>query len=161
MEPVAILEHKIQPEPAEPDLQRLILVVVGAHLRAELRDRPAAARLRNAMLEWLEDRHPDNALPHRVVLVTDLWYLNQDELRALPTVSVGGPRVNALTAFLGDKLPSAFSIDDVLLVQIDLAYEDLLASCWGADGVWTGAAVDAFLERYLDGFMTEATRDWA
>lgn len=158
---MTILEHTIHPEPAEPDLERLILVVVGAHLRAEIRDRPAAARLRDAMLGWLKDSHPDDALPHRIVLVTDLWYLNQDELRALPTVSVGGPTVNALTAFLGDKLPSAFSIDDVLLVQMDLEYEDLLASCWGTDGVSTEAAVDAFLDRYLNGFMTEATRDWA
>lgn len=146
------------------DPDRLILIVVGAHLTAEAEDRPLAYRLRERLMEWLaanaEGDHPVVEHAARVLVCTDLWYLNNDALRTRPTISVGSPSVNALSAFLGDKLPSAFAIEDVLLVQFDLDLEDLIACCWGVNQSATLAAVDAFAERYLEDFMREATRDW-
>ncbi len=141
------------------DTDRVILIVTGAHLRAETGDRPLAYRLRGRMLKWLgHDGRDDPDAP--VVVCSDLWYLNRDELRVRPTVSIGGPGVNALSAFLGDKLPSAFAVEGVLVVQLDLEFEDRMACCWGVDHAATAAAVDVFAERYLDDFMAAATRDW-
>lgn len=137
----------------------LILIVVGAHLRAEVGDRPLAYLLRRRMLEWLKEDDGDGQYGGRVVVCSDVWYLNREELRSRPAISVGGPGVNAFSAFLADKLPSAFSIEGVLLVQLDLDFEDRLACVWGMDHASTVSAVDAFIERYLDDFMAAAVRE--
>jgi len=73
-------------------------------------------------------------------------------------VSIGAPGVNALSAYLGDKLPSAFVVDDHFMVQMDLDLNDLVACCWGVSTVATAHAVEAFIERYLDAFMDAAAR---
>lgn len=123
-----------------------ILIVVGAHLSAEIYDRPLAYRLRERVLGALGTDQPD-----RVVVCSDLWYLNRDELRELPAISVGGPTVNAFTAYLGDKLPSTFAVDGRLVVQ---AAEDApLACCWGIDAEGTAAAVEAFADRHLEHWL--------
>jgi len=143
-------------EPAPIDTSRLILIVVGAHLRAEVSDRPLAYRLRERLLTWL-DRHAEReGAPPDVVVCTDLWYLNADDLRKRPTISIGPPGVNALTAYLADKVPSAFAIDNVLSVQLDTDFLDLTVCCWGNEQSATASAIDAFCERYLDAFMERA-----
>ena len=137
-----------------------ILIVTGAHLKAEAADRPLAYHLRKRMTDWLATHgDPDNPESPRVLVCSDVWYLNNEPLRARPTVSVGGPGVNALSAYLGDKLPSAFSIENILLVQADLDFIDVVACCWGRDDASTAAAVEAFADKYLDSFMTAATAD--
>lgn len=139
------------------DLQRTLLIVTGAHLEAELHDRPIAYRLRATIEEWLRKRgHGDS----RVIVCSDVWYLNNDPLRRRPTLSIGGPGVNALSAFLGDKLASVFSIEDVLVVQADLDMVDLVACCWGRDPEATASAVDAFVDRYLGEFLGAAVAEW-
>ena len=139
---------------------RLILIVTGAHLRAEACDRPLAYGLRQRIADWLKAHAlPDDPANPRVLVCTDVWYLNNDPLRSRPTVSIGGPGVNALSAYLGDKLPSAFAVEDVLLVQADPEFHDPIACCWGRDQPSTAAAVDAFADRYLDAFMEAATRE--
>jgi hypothetical protein len=136
---------------------RLILIVTGAHLRAEATDRPIAYNLRKRIADWLAARgRPETAKTPRVLVCSDVWYLNNDPLRSRPTISIGGPGVNALSAYLADKLPSAFAIEDVMLVQADLEFHDVIACCWGRDERATAAAVDAFVERYLEGFMEAA-----
>jgi hypothetical protein len=143
------------------DIERLILIVTGAHLRAEAADRPIAYALGDLIGSLLNRRGiahtPENP---RVLVCSDLWYLNNDPLRSRPTISVGPPGTNALSAFLADKLPSAFAIEGVLLVQADPGFGELVASCWGRDTPATAAAVDAFTSRYLDDFMAAATRGW-
>jgi hypothetical protein len=141
------------------DVDSLCLIVVGAHPKAELHDRPIAYRLRQRMTAWLDQRFP--AVEDRPLLplvCSDVWYLNDQSLRECPTVAVGGPSVNALSAYLADKLPSAFVIDDVLMVQMDVEMSELMACCWGISPVDTGAAVDVFTERYLDTFMRSSLR---
>lgn len=136
---------------------RLILIITGAHLRAEVTDRPIAYGLRKRMTDWLEARgQPESPDQPRVLVCSDVWYLNNDPLRSRPTVSIGGPGVNALSAYLADKLPSAFAVEDVLLVQADPEFTDVLACCWGRDQQATAAAVEAFCDRYLDAFMGAA-----
>lgn len=141
------------------ETDRMIPIVVGAHPKAEHTDRPIAYRLRELMNLWLANHADDLPDPFTPIVVTDVWYLNDAALRERPSVSVGGPNVNAFTAYLADKLPSAFTIDDVLTVQMDLAMSDVLAACWGMSSPDTLRAVEAFSERYLDQFMEGAVNE--
>ncbi|MBX3358123.1 MAG: hypothetical protein KF745_06820 [Phycisphaeraceae bacterium] len=156
----------------------MILIVVGAHIRAEVGDRPLAYRLRDRMIEWLSehfdsgdteswragnvggdsDAGAEESPSIEVVVCTDVWYMNDAHLRIWPAVSLGGPGVNALSAYLGDKLPSVLVIDDVLMIQMDAAFEELTAAVWGVNHDATVAALDAFIERYLVPFLQAATR---
>jgi hypothetical protein len=139
---------------------RLILIVTGAHLRAEASDRPIAYSLRQRLIDWLGRRgKPDDPASPRVLVCSDVWYLNNDPLRSRPTISIGGPGVNALSAYLADKLPSAFAVEDIMLVQADLDFHDVIACCWGRDGPTTAAAVNAFTDRYMDAFMEAAIKE--
>ncbi|MEC9374474.1 MAG: hypothetical protein VYC34_11550 [Planctomycetota bacterium] len=138
------------------DTDRLILVVTGAHLRSEVGDRPLAYKLRQSMIDWMDRHFGSDQRPYTVVVSSDIWVMNNDELRGCPTVSIGGPGVNAFAAYLADKLESAFVVEDVLMVQLDLDFDDLIASCWGMDHASTVAAVSAFEDKYLDGFMEAA-----
>lgn len=161
----------------------LVLIVVGAHLRAEMADRPIAYWMRERVLAWLdakfgvgggdpavaaaagevEDADPGQPRPGhpcRVAVCSDVWYLNDASLRVWPTVSIGGPGVNALSAYLADKLPGVLVVDDVLMVQMDPELSEVTASVWGIDHAATVNAAEAFSERYLDAFMGAAVRGW-
>ncbi|MCA9312074.1 MAG: hypothetical protein KDA21_12755 [Phycisphaerales bacterium] len=138
----------------EPRMDRMVVVVVGAHLRAELNDRATAETLRA-----LAAAHPVTQREDmQIALCTDIWYVNNDALRARPTISVGHPDVNALAAFLADRLPAAFTIDDVMTVQMDLEFVDPVASCWGMTHGDTAAAAEMFATRYLGDFLERAAR---
>lgn len=126
----------------------LVPVVVGAHLRAELGDRVAAA--------WLADRLDASLAalgsPLRGCVLTDLWHLNDQRLASRPAISVGGPEVNALTAYLADKLPSVISHEGVMVVQLDLEFRELMAACWGNSPEATARACALFEARHLASF---------
>lgn len=139
----------------EVDTARAMLIVTGAHLKAEAFDRASAYLLRERMQSWHEG-HGHGRDPARVIVCSDVWYLNNEDLRDRPTVSVGAPGVSALSAFLADRLPSAIAVDDQWMVQGDPAWDACVASCWGVDHEKTSLAVQAFIERYLDGFMERA-----
>jgi hypothetical protein len=128
-----------------------ILIVTGAHLQAELHDRPIAYALRQALLDRLDAPAEDS-----VLVCSDLWYLNQPELRARPTVSIGPPDVNALTASLADRLPSVFVVDGVMIVQQLLDADTPIACCWGSEPVHTAAAMEVFVERFAAEFLDVA-----
>lgn len=142
--------------PSELNTARVLLVVVGAHLRAEVADRPIAYRLLARIESWLKENGESGGLTP--IVCTDLWHLNHAELRGRPTISIGGPAVNALTAYLADKLASVLAIEKRLIVQMDPELIDVVACCWGAEAGSTLAAVDAFADRYLDDFMKAAVR---
>ena len=73
----------------EPDPGRLVLLVVGAHLEAEVTDRALGYRLREQILAW--QAGADCPQPLRPVVCTDLWYLNNQPLRQRPAISIGRP----------------------------------------------------------------------
>lgn len=125
-----------------------VVIVVGAHPCAERSDRPTAYTLADRIHSAVPE-----LLRQEPLVCTDLWWLNDASLRDRPTISIGAPEVNALTAYLADKLPTAFAIDEVLMVQLDPAFGDNLAACWGVNHRQTAAAVDVFAERYLSGFL--------
>lgn len=145
----------------ELDIDQVVLIVVGAHPKAELCDRPVAYALRKRIEDWFAkrfDQAAEEKHPARALVVTDVWYLNDPSLRQCPTIAIGGPGVNALSAYLGDKVPSAYVVDGVLMVQLDLELTELVACCWGSRAESTAAAVEAFWTRYAEDFLKAAGR---
>lgn len=143
----------------------ILAIVVGAHLHAEIHDRPTACHVRDALQAKITNINPthfpvlqsdptNGPIPLEPVVMTDLWYLNQDWLRSQPTISIGHPTVNALGAYLADKLPSIFTIDNELLVQFDPELVDPIASCWGENAQLTAQAAAIFLEKHADRFLS-------
>lgn len=130
--------------------KKRILIVTGSHLEAEMQDRPLAYKLREAVRMRMVERGEKD---FQVIVCSDLWYLNHDELRREPTVSIGGPSHNALGAQLADKVPSALVVEGKMAVQLDVELSELVASCWGVDARSTAGAVDAFIDRYLEEFV--------
>ncbi len=133
------------------NVDTMLLIVVGAHLRAEVVHRPIAYALRDTILARLKAMEISGFHP---VVCSDVWYLNTEELLSRPTISIGGPELNALTAFIADKLPMASVVDEQYVVQLDVQFAELLAACWGQQPESTARACDVFIEKYLDGYLS-------
>lgn len=128
-----------------------VLIVTGSTLRAEQADRPLAYKLK----ETIEHRLDED--PCQILVLSDLWYLNDESLQKRPTISIGGPGVNALAAQLYDSLPSAMLVDQTLLIQMDPHLADLRVSIWGTHRNLTANAIELFTCRgYLGRFMEAA-----
>jgi len=126
-----------------------ILVVTGSVPRAEMMDRPLAY--------YLKDRIDDcgGSDPRRkAVVLSDIWYLQNEAVHEHPVISLGGPGVNALSAALYRTLPPALAIEDVLLIQMDVTFEDRRACVWGMDHDRTKIAVATFAQhRFLGAYL--------
>jgi hypothetical protein len=84
-------------------------------------------------------------------------YRNNEPIQDRPTISIGGPGVNALSGLLTEKLPTALAIENVLVVQMDQESKGRhRCSVWGMNHVQTVQAVDLFVSRgYLDAFLRD------
>jgi hypothetical protein len=143
---------------AEIELQRLILIIVGVQLKAELGDRPLAYRIETEIrnqLATLLPRGDAASLPKLApVVVSDVFYLNNEDLHDRPLVSIGGPGMNLVSANLVEELPTALAIEDVLVIQMDLEMKDQRCAVWGMDHLSTVRAVETFLVKgYLETFI--------
>jgi hypothetical protein len=140
------------------DVDRLIWVVVGIQLNAELGDRPLAYRIEQELKRRIADKlgPPPPGEPPRLaaVVITDVYYMNFDDAHGRPLISVGGPGVNALSAKLSDELPTPVAIEDTLVVQMDLEMDDARCAVWGMNHLDTVQAVELFIGKgYLDIFL--------
>lgn len=131
----------------------LLLIVVGSHLRAEVADRPLAYRLRERVGAWIEKFAAEVDPPVLPVVCSDIWYVNQEALQHRPTVSLGGPGVNALSAYFNDKLPTGVVRDERMVIQLDPEYTDLRVSIWGMDHDATVDALDYFVRDYMNAYL--------
>ena len=143
---------------ASVDTERLIWIVVGIQLNAELGDRPLAQRVAAEMRTRLAARYgkPPPGEPPRMtgVIITDVYYLNDADAQRRPAISIGGPGVNALSALLTDKLPTPVAIENTLVVQMDLDFKDQRCAVWGMTHLDTVRAVELFIAKgYLDLFL--------
>jgi len=135
------------------DPSHLLLVVVGAHLRAEQADRPLAYRLSERISGWVKANGQALATPIRPVVCTDIWYLNHLALHARPTVSIGGPGVNALSSHFAKSIAGQEVNDQQVVIQIDPEFTDLRVSIWGTDHELTAKGLEVFLTDYLENFL--------
>ena len=140
------------PHMSEPDLNRTILVVVGATLRGEEMDRPLAYRIADEAAKRLPAESGWRAL-----VVSDILYLNDKDLADCPVISLGGPGVNSLSAVLFRELPSVLAIDQTLLIQMDPNLDDRRCCLWGLNHDQTVEAVDLFIKLHLDHFLRGVT----
>lgn len=145
------------------DPRSLLLIVVGAHPRAERFDRPLAHRLAHAIECRLGDqRHradpsaEDDFIDLAPLVCTDLWYLNDSPLQRQPVVCIGEPSINAATAYLANHLPTAFVIENTLRIHLDPEFIEAQACIWGVNSAATSSGIDLFIERYLDGFLRQS-----
>ena len=142
----------------EVDLDRLIPIVTGIQLNAELGDRALAYRVEAEIRRLLQATQKDLAdgqtLALVPVVVSDVLFLNSDELQARPVISIGGPGVNALSAMLVNELPTALSIENILVIQMDLEMRDPRCAVWGMNHLDCVRAVETlFAKGYLETFV--------
>jgi hypothetical protein len=137
---------------ADNSQPRLLLIVTGSILRAEELDRPLAYYLQQQV--DLASKRLDLALESRVV--SDLRWMNDEQMQALPTISVGGPGVNELARLWLEDVPFSLAVDEKYWVQMDPDFADLRVSIWGMDNALTQIAVSVFVDRLLRGFLQHA-----
>lgn len=135
------------------DIDTVLLIVVGAHLRAEANDRPLAYALQESIHQHLHQRFDSTDWPIMPLVCSDVWYLNNESLHDRPAISLGGPGVNGLSAYLYQKLPTALAVEQKLVVQLDLHFEDLRVAIWGVDAEHTANAIDLFESKYLADYI--------
>jgi hypothetical protein len=137
----------------EIDLNRLVWIVVGVQLAAELGDRALAYRIEQQLREKLDAGADDVGGRLSPAVISDVYYLNSEEAQSRPVISVGGPGVNALTAQLINVLPTVVAIENTLVIQMDLEMADPRAAVWGMDHLQTVKAAELFVEKgYLEIF---------
>jgi hypothetical protein len=132
---------------------RLLPVVVGAHPRAEIADRPLAYRLVTAIRQWQRQNIENEEARLIPMVMSDLWYLNDRELLLQPSIAIGEPGVNAASAYYGTRLPKAYVVDGQLQVLADLEYLEPSVTMWGVDASATRTALDWFIARHLAAFL--------
>ncbi|MEX0776579.1 MAG: hypothetical protein WD042_12820 [Phycisphaeraceae bacterium] len=140
------------PSPGVDD-SSFLLLVVGAHLRAEVADRPIAYRLQNTIAQWVGRYGEQLSAPIIPIVCCDVYFMNQEPLQKRPTISIGGPGVNALSAFYAQRLNPALVRGNQMLIQLDPEFVDLRVCIWGMDHALTITAVDHFVERYLEPYL--------
>jgi hypothetical protein len=140
---------------AEPP-SRLLLIVTGSTLRAEGLDRPLAYYLKQR-IEQLPTPTATGSDPplgaFRACVVADFRWIHEKKLQALPTISVGGPGVNALARDWLEVVPVTLAVDEQYYIQMDPDLDEARASIWGMDNTTTQIAVSVFLERFLPRFL--------
>ena len=131
---------------------RLLLIVTGSTLRAEERDRPLAYYLQQKVAAASVDLD----VRIRTIVVADFRWMNDDPLQVLPTISLGGPGVNALAHKWFDEVPFSLAVDEQYCIQMDPDLEEPRASIWGMDNPTTQIAVSVFIDRFLPQFLENA-----
>jgi hypothetical protein len=132
-------------------LDHVIAIVVGAHLRAELGDRRRGYYLGEAIVAWMEQH--EIAGPPWPLVCTDLWYLNDTELRIRPTICIGQPDVNAATAAMSPKLETILLEDDAYRIQGDSGFVTLKYCLWGIDDTHSNQCLEQFIKTVLPNFL--------
>ncbi|WP_428386349.1 hypothetical protein [Mucisphaera sp.] len=141
-------------EPVGFDLSRVVLIVVGAHLRAEEADRTLAYQLMSAVETWVEEHQEYLEEDLRAMVCTDALYLNDESLHHRATISVGGPGVNALSAYFAQQMEGDSDLrPDQVIIQMDPDFADLRVAIWGVNHETTDQGVGLFIRDYLDGFL--------
>ncbi len=141
---------------ADIDADRLLFIVTGVTLTAEAGDRPLAYTIERAAREHLAElipQTPGEPAALTPVVISDVYYLNNEDIQSRPTICVGGPGVNMLAGTLVENVPMAVAVENVLVIQMDVEFNDTRVAVWGMTHVDTVRAVDLFISRYLRAYL--------
>ncbi len=135
---------------------RLLLIVTGSTLRAEEMDRPLGYYLKQKIEQSLKEavaagRHGLDDYIVRVI--ADFRWIHDEPLQNLPTISLGGPGVNALAHRWLEDVPVSLAFSERYFIQMDPELAEPRASIWGMDNSTTQIAVSVFLGRFLPRFL--------
>jgi hypothetical protein len=135
---------------------RCLLIVTGSTLRAEEVDRPLGyylkQRIERALSEAVVNGRQD--LEDYVVrVIADFRWIHDEPLQSLPTISLGGPGVNALAHRWLEEVPVSMAYSERYFIQMDPDLTEVRASVWGMDNATTQIAASVFVERFLPRFL--------
>ena len=141
---------------ATESLPRLLLIVTGSTLRAEELDRPLGYYLKQRIEQSLSEavapeRH--SLADYIVRVVADFRWIHDEPLQSLPTISLGGPGVNALAQRWLEEVPVSLAYNERYFIQMDPDLAEIRASIWGMDNATTQIATSVFLDRFLPRFL--------
>jgi hypothetical protein len=137
---------------------RLLLIVTGSTLRAEEMDRPLGYYLKQRLEEALKasqasPKHGHDLSDYQVRVVADFRWIHDEFLQNVPTISLGGPGVNALAHRWLEEVPISLAYDERYFIQMDPDLGEPRASIWGMDNATTQIAVSVFLDRFMPRFL--------
>jgi hypothetical protein len=135
---------------------RLLLIVTGSTLRAEEMDRPLGYYLKQRIEQSLRAATTTGrqGLDDYIVrVVADFRWIHDEPLQSLPTISLGGPGVNALAHRWLEDVPVSLAFSERYFIQMDPDLSEPRASIWGMDNSTTQIAVSVFIDRFLPRFL--------
>jgi hypothetical protein len=135
---------------------RLLLIVTGSTLRAEEMDRPLGYYLKQRIEQSLSEVvtvGTANLEDYLVRLVADFRWIHDEPLQNLPTISLGGPGVNALAHRWLEEVPVSLAYSERYFIQMDPDLAQPRVSIWGMDNATTQIAVSVFVDRFLPRFL--------
>jgi hypothetical protein len=135
---------------------RLLLIVTGSTLRAEEMDRPLGYYLKQRIEQALSEAAATGRRDldgYRVQVVADFRWIHDEPLQSLPTISVGGPGVNALAHRWLEEVPVSLAYSERYFIQMDPDLTEPRVSVWGMDNATTQIAVSVFVDRFLPRFL--------
>jgi hypothetical protein len=141
---------------AEEQAVRWLLIVTGSTLRAEEMDRPLGyylkQRIEDSLAQAVATKQPglDDYL---VRIVADFRWIHDEPLQSLPTISLGGPGVNALSHRWLEEVPVSLAFSERYFIQMDPDLAEPRVSIWGMDNASTQIAVSVFVDRFLSRFL--------
>jgi len=135
---------------------RLLLIVTGSTLRAEEMDRPLGYYLKQRVEQALNTAVANGRRDledYAVRVIADFRWIHDEPLQSLPTISLGGPGVNALAHRWLEEVPVSMAFSERYFIQMDPDLADVRASIWGMDNATTQIAVSVFVDRFLPRFL--------
>jgi len=131
------------------DVNQTILIVVGSEIKPEEKDRPLAYKLQQRIAQ--SDKY--GKLPFRkCIVISDILFEKDKIIQVCPTISIGGPGVNLVSARLVEKLPVHINKNNRYFIQYDKNPKNNRVSLWGMDQATTNEAIDTFIN---EGLLTE------
>jgi hypothetical protein len=88
-----------------------------------------------------------------VRVVADFRWIHDEALQNLPTISVGGPGVNALSHRWLEEIPVSLAYSERYFIQMDPELIEPRVSVWGMNNATTQIAVSVFVNRFLPRFL--------
>jgi hypothetical protein len=149
-------DYRIKPHLAEEIPIRWLLIVTGSTLRAEEMDRPLGyylkQRIENSLSEAIANGQA-SLEDYLIRVVADFRWIHDEPLQSLPTISLGGPGVNALSHRWLEEVPVSLAFSERYFIQMDPELAEPRVSIWGMDNTSTQIAVSVFVDRFLPRFL--------